>query len=96
MEASPKICNLLIWGENSYAIDLLVCRLMGFDDEKVHFLSMAPSLKDFPISSFTKDELMIRSNLFNDSRKLPLIRDDIAWNFIPAGGWKGHIELENE
>lgn len=93
MQATSKICNLLIWGTNAYSVDLLVAKLIGFEAIKMHTLRLVSEVKKFPISTFNNEAIEIKSNLFKGISKLDNIRDYIKYNFIPTTGWENHIEL---
>jgi uncharacterized protein (DUF362 family) len=94
MQAVSKICNFLILGSNSYAVDLLVARLIGFEAKKMHTFALVPLIEEYPISQFNSEGINIFSNLFEEGVKLKNIRDYLSFNFLPTSGWNGHIELD--
>lgn len=94
MAATPKVCNLLVWGENAYAVDMLVARLMGFDPDKIDTLRACTSTVRYPLFSKSRSKIEIRSNITDEIHSLDSIRRTIGYRFVPTLGWQGHIELE--
>lgn len=94
MQATSKICNLLIWGSNAYSVDLLVAKLIGFEADKMHTLKLVPEIREFQINASDKEAIDIYSNLFEGKTNLDSLRNHIKYNFIPTKGWKDHVELE--
>ncbi len=93
MAATPKVCNLLVWGENAYAVDMLIARLMGFDADKIDTLSSCASIQRYPVFSRPASEIEIRSNMTKEVHSLETIRRTLGYRFVPSLGWQGHIEL---
>jgi len=86
----PKPAGVVLAGFNPLAVDLVACRLMGFDPIKlkwmVHLMkksrydSLVHSLNDIHLASSNQEFLPI---LHSSSRNL---------GFTPHPGWVGHLE----
>jgi hypothetical protein len=94
MRPTPRPTGFLIAGSNPAAVDLVCCRLMGFDEQKIPLLSHAignglhagvPSLESIRVIS--PDGAW--DNLFSLTR-------DRTLRFVPPAGWAGAIEMETE
>lgn len=93
MAATSKYCNMLLWGYNAYAIDLVVSRIMGFDYNKIDTFKVCSSIKNYKISEFKPEEVEIYLNGVVESLKLNNLREHINFIFKPSSGWINHIEL---
>jgi hypothetical protein len=92
MHATSKECNMILWGLNSFAIDCVVAKIMGFDAQKIYFLKLAQTIKQFPIIDFEPEDVFVSTN--NDIKPV-LLTNAInlpVFNFVPTSGWQGHIE----
>lgn len=92
MAARARNCGLLLFGENTYALDLLVARLIGFDAAKIPCLSLCGRIRDYPLFIGNEKSITVSSNLDSRPFTLDTIRNVIALDFEPPSGWKGHIE----
>ena len=95
MEPTKKVCDLLIWGHNAFAVDMLAVKLMGFDYNKINTLKVCRNIQTYKVFSENPENIEIFSNINENKYNLSNIRNLIGYNFIPTSGWKGHIELEN-
>jgi uncharacterized protein (DUF362 family) len=96
MGATSKRCNMILLGDNAFAIDLLVSRLMGFDFRKMDTFTALARVNEHPVFSDTVDDVDVVSNLHSQPVPLADIRQHLAFTFVPASGWLGAIELEPE
>ena len=89
VEPSPKKCGLLVAGYNSVAVDLVCSRIMGFDYEKIPTFKYALNVKKYRIFDGSLNDIEILSakcKSFTD------VYDVFNCAFIPASGWREHIE----
>jgi uncharacterized protein (DUF362 family) len=93
MAATSKYCNMLLWGYNAYAIDLVVSRLIGFDYNKMDTFNVCGALNNYKIADFKPEEIDINLNGVNKNLKLNDLREYAGFNFKPSSGWLNHIEL---
>ena len=88
----PKPIGALIGGTSSAAIDVWLCRLMGFDYRKTPSVARAFDAFPLPLAPGTVDALVLDSN---DSDTAG-VRPDVpgpSFEFVPPRGWAGAIEL---
>jgi hypothetical protein len=94
MKTMPKQCDMLIWGHNSFATDMLAVKLMGFDYKKINTLKNCFNIPSYKIFEGNIEDIEILSNLNEDIYRLSNIRDLIGFDFVAPAGWSGHIELD--
>jgi len=95
LAAKSKACRTVLWGSNAYAIDRVVTQLIGFDHRKIETLRLASESSELSLIDFAPDNIDIITNLRNKPISLNALRSVIGFNFEPAQGWKGHIEINN-
>ncbi len=87
---TSKPCGALVAGYDPVAVDLVCSRIMGFDYEKIPQFKYVMADHKYPVSRATVHNIELRSmesvqgNNFNSL---------FSEQFMPAKGWKGHIEL---
>lgn len=82
---SPIQKGILIFGWNAVAFDTVVSDIMGFDYKKIPSIYKCYGQQEFPLIAFDEKEISIQTDL-ECEEKLN------ARGFIPASGWKEHIE----
>jgi hypothetical protein len=91
LKPSPKKCGLIVGGFNPVAVDLVCCRIMGFDHMKIPVFKYALNAKKYRLFNGKPEEIKILSekcNHFNDLNRT------FRLGFTPPMGWRRHIELE--
>jgi hypothetical protein len=94
LASTPKLCGVLLGGDNLLAVDLVGTRLMGFEWRKVKYLKWLVEESPQPLDiKFPADDIEIFSNIpkWCSLMHNPQISD---LNFEPHSGWKGYIEIE--
>jgi len=91
MRPSPRPSGLLIAGENPAAVDLVCCRLMGFDERRIPLLSHTIGRSATP-SVPSAGSISIVTNEGRWKRLFELPRDQTL-AFTPPDGWAGVVEL---
>ncbi len=94
MKTTPKRCDMLICGHNSFAVDMLAVKLMGFDYKKINTLKNCLDIQSYKILQRNMEDIEIFSNLDKGIYRLSNIRDLIGFDFVAPVSWSGHIELE--
>jgi uncharacterized protein (DUF362 family) len=93
LEPAPKLCGVIIAGDNLLGVDLVAARLMGFDWRKIKFLQwlVTSSPQRIGINNPEKD-IKILANVpgWQDLLINPQIP---GLAFEPPQGWRGHIEI---
>ena len=89
LEPTPRLCGLIVAGENPAAVDAACAHLMGFDPQKIPLIREALKAPLFA----TDEGIEVRSNENRWARLMEISRSETL-NFQPAKGWEGHIELE--
>ncbi|HET9480423.1 MAG TPA: DUF362 domain-containing protein, partial [Candidatus Polarisedimenticolia bacterium] len=91
MRPTARPAGLLIAGVNAAAVDLVCCRVMGFDEKKVPLLRNAIGADLVPgVPSL--DAIRVVSNSGRWRRPFELTRDETL-AFTPPSGWSDAIEL---
>lgn len=92
LEAQAKKADCLLAGFNPVAVDACMATLMGYDYRKVTTVREALAVRQWPLAPF--DEKDIRA--LYEGKELSLSElpaASVRTPFVPARGWRGHIEL---
>ena len=90
---SAKPLGVLVLSDNNLLFDALICRIMGFSDEKLPMFNDSNALKVFGLKSI--DELknkILQSNLLEYHKPIKELSFPEEWKFEPHPCWRGHIE----
>ena len=82
LEPASKFCGIIFGGINPVAVDAVASKIMGFDWQKIPTIRNAFLQFKYPLVNFPHGEINLLSGDSNYQN-----------NFIPAKGWKNHIEL---
>lgn len=95
VEPTPKNVGMIVAARDTVAFDECVCKLMGFDPEKIPTLLTVKNTKSKYKIATESGTAVIRSNIdvlnqchVNDFPK------NMMLNFEPTSGWKDHIEMD--
>jgi len=91
LTGTPKKGGIILAGFEPSSVDLVATRLMGFDENKIPQLNNLKNLKR-KLGASSIDELTILSS----NKKWKLLKTNpqkVSLNFVPAAGWKDHVEL---
>ncbi|MBN2142597.1 DUF362 domain-containing protein [Candidatus Woesearchaeota archaeon] len=93
LNSVPKKSGVVIAGRDPAFCELVGTRLMGFDEDQIKTLKniRKPSLS-FSSGDFNRVKIVSDENKWKRLMSEP---DKACMHFIPAPGWKGHIELVN-
>ncbi len=86
LSPSPKELHAIVGGYNGVAIDYFISQLMGFDSEKIKYISQMMKLNGID------DEDIV---IVGEGKKLYSVSSfpyHEEWKFTPSDGWKGFIE----
>ncbi len=90
----PLRTGVILGGCNPVSVDCLASKLMGFDYTKIPTLKNAFEIKDYPIATYSYDDIdVISDSITQYNCKLSLIKKQNCFSFKPHLGWKGFIEL---
>jgi uncharacterized protein (DUF362 family) len=92
LNSTPKKVGVLIGGEDPVLVEYVGTRIMGFDENKVKTLNNINKISH-KIGETDFDKVIICTNneKWNSLKTSP---SKVCFKFIPAPGWKGHIELK--
>jgi uncharacterized protein (DUF362 family) len=92
LQPLPVKADVLLASANPFLVDFAMAKLMGFDFRKIRLLANYQRFRYAPFTAFhpATCRLTLNGKFFPTGiEALSPIR-----RFIPAPGWKGHIELE--
>jgi uncharacterized protein (DUF362 family) len=88
----PKNLGVILAGHDSVKMDKVVCKLMGFDFQKVP--TVREAIKDSRLNVQSDEPIYLSSNIPEyENKALDDINFPDEWNFKPYDTWKGNIEL---
>lgn len=90
---ASKRCGCILAGQNSFAVDAVAAKLMGYDYRKIPMLDRVRAIERYPLIEFDVGDIDLRSN---DSKWNGCWNDVSFCNFgfLPSSGWIGHIEID--
>ena len=92
MRPAPRPIGLLIGGTNPAAVDLVCCRLIGFDERKIPLLSHAIGNGVHPgVASLESIRVISPDGRWDN---LFALARDRTLRFVPPAGWAGAIEMD--
>jgi len=94
LEASAKICGMVIAGFNPVAVDATAARVMGFDGRRIPIIARATEKMPFPLLRFPFGAIDVRSNQASWDR-MNVFTPGEDLDFEPAAGWRDVIELRH-
>ena len=93
MRPTPRPAGLVIAGGNPAAVDIVCCRLMGFDEHKIPLLRQAIGNGHHPGVASTSSIRVVGAE-GPWSRPAALKRSETL-RFAPPAGWVGAIEMDD-
>ena len=91
LDSVPKKTGVVIAGDDPVLVELIGTRLMGFDENKIKTITNV-SKAAYSFGSANLSDVTIASNK-EKWKQLLTTPKSVAFTFIPAPGWQGHIEL---
>jgi uncharacterized protein (DUF362 family) len=93
LNSTPKKTGVIIGGTNPLSLEFIGTRVMGYDENKIKTLKNTPKIKKYKFGAKDFSNVIIKTN--NDKwKKIIDAPKEVCFNFEPAPGWKGHIELD--
>jgi uncharacterized protein (DUF362 family) len=92
MQGDRMDSGVVICGDDPVTVDMVACRLMGFDWRKIPTIREAYHLPNFPITSFKPEDVWVESDRESWNGRFLDIENNDFLHFEPHFGWKGHIE----
>jgi uncharacterized protein (DUF362 family) len=92
MRPSPRPAGLIVAGANPAAVDIVCCRLMGFDERKIPLLARAIGGEMHPAVP-SIESIKVASNSGRWGHPFDLLRSQTL-SFAPPAGWAGAVELD--
>ena len=93
LEPDRKECGYLLIGTNPVSVDSVAAYLMGFDYKKIPSLAHSFEVKKYKLIKDGYDSVLcsVDGNPYCKIEKLP---SELINPFVPADGWKDHIEMK--
>ncbi|MCM1262992.1 MAG: DUF362 domain-containing protein [Butyrivibrio sp.] len=92
---SPKQVGMIAAGSNPVYFDKAIASLMGFDVSKIPTLRQCSQTKSkYKFFDGNTDIYFVSNDKRLDSKCALQLRYDESLKFVPATGWKGHIEKD--
>jgi len=91
LQPLPVETGIVAVSDNPFIVDLVLCRLMGFDYRKIPQLSHHREFGEDSWGDLDPSAITVRMDGegFTGIESLPVLR-----SFLPSAGWRGHIERE--
>ncbi len=91
LQPLPVRCGIVTLANDPFLADMVMARLMGFDRRMVPQLANADSFRDGRFGQFDPASISIDADGV-DVKGIDAL--GLVHRFVPAPGWRGHIELE--
>lgn len=88
LKAVARDTDVLVCGDDPFAIDTVLSWAMGFDPDKIPVLAERRQYRGVQWGRFTLNDLVVTI----DGRPCPLFEMGVNFQFAPPPGWIGHIE----
>jgi uncharacterized protein (DUF362 family) len=88
LQPLPRETDWLICGADPFAIDAALCYFMGFDPAKVPLIAQRRHYNGVEWGQFELPEMEVEL----DSERIRLLDSPINLRFVPAPGWRNHVE----
>jgi len=99
LECNPRREGMFLAGANPLAVDAVAATLIGHDPRKIPVIArgfeLAGEGSALPLALFSSSDVRIVSNeqLWNGRNLEHPEMIEARLNFVPAAGWKSHVEL---
>lgn len=94
MMPEPKKCGVIGIAYSPLLGDTVMAKLMGFDYKKIPCIKEGYFLDKYILNNkISKEKIFIDSNIKEWNKRLDDIIYKDIFHFVPAFGWKDHIEL---
>ena len=91
---TSKACGIIAMGTDPVCFDEIIATIMGFDCTKIPTIVNARNVASkYRFAGFEKDAITVSNVEEFDQKTVKDIQMGIHYNFEPAAGWKGHIEI---
>ena len=91
LQPLPVKADALLASRNPFLIDFAMAKLMGFDVRKIRLLDNYRRFPYAPFAAFEREKFAVTLNGVRSETGLDAL--PVLHRFIPAPGWRGHIEL---
>ena len=88
LKATPRDTDMIVCGDDPFAIDAALGWFMGFDPERIPMIAERRQYLGEGWGRFDLQDVMVSI----DGHESPLLSTDVNFHFAPAPGWAGHIE----
>jgi hypothetical protein len=88
LQPLPRETDWLVFGDDPFAIDAILCHSMGFDPEKVPVVARREQYAGADWGDFALDQLP----LLLDSQPRRLAETGVNFRFAPPPGWRNYVE----
>ncbi len=91
LQPLPVKADALLASRNPFLIDFAMAKLMGFDVRKIRLLAHYRRFPYAPFAALEPEKFAVTLNGVRSETGLDAL--PVIHRFIPAPGWRGHIEL---
>lgn len=94
LQPLPVQSRILVGGDNPFAVDHAMARLMGYDPSRIRILANCSLFRGSPWEGWTSDgqEVSLNGHVLAGG----LVAVPTVHRFLPPPGWAGHIEAAPE
>jgi hypothetical protein len=91
LQPLPVQAGVLLASRNPFLVDFAMAKLMGFDAQKIRLLAHYRRFPFAPLTEFHAATVPVTINGHHFTTGMDAISP--VRRFLPAPGWRGHIEL---
>ena len=92
LKPRPRATDLIVCGDDPFAIDVTLSWLMGFDPARIPVLSERKQFLGAGWGKFALEDLAVAV----DGERGRLLDSPINFRFAPPPGWLGHVERTDD
>jgi len=89
LQPLPVELGVVIYGDDPFAVDWAMARLMGFEPSRIPILSHMKEFSDPSWGQFVPEKVRVE---WNGVERIGLNRVPVLKKFISIPSWRGHIE----
>ena len=88
-QPEPKQLGVIAMSESAAAMDLAICKMIGFPEEKIPLINaLLKGEADYLLGEIDREKIIIASNQSSEQRSLSSVNFPDSWHYRPHDTWK--------